>query len=106
MKNERPPQGGGGAVGDPRQDHLTSPAPPNQDPETAGPVPACCLDKRGLARFFGISVRSLDRANALGLLPAPDLVVGRSPPRFSPDTVSRLLRTRPRLPGRGRKSSR
>jgi hypothetical protein len=63
------------------------------------PAPASCLDKRGLARFLGVSVRSLDRANALGLLPAPDLVVGRSP-RWSPDTISRWLRTRPRLPGR------
>jgi hypothetical protein len=63
------------------------------------PAPACCLDKRGLARFLGLSVRSLDRANALGLLPAPDLVVGRSP-RWSPDTILRWLRTRPRLPGR------
>jgi hypothetical protein len=63
------------------------------------PLPTTCVDKRGLARFLGLSVRSLDRANALGLLPAPDLVVGRSP-RWSPDTVSRWLRTRPRLPGR------
>jgi hypothetical protein len=62
-------------------------------------VTACCMDKRGLARFLGLSVRSLDRANALGLLPAPDLVVGRSP-RWSTETISKWLRTRPRLPGR------
>jgi hypothetical protein len=63
------------------------------------PTPTSCVDKRGLARFLGLSVRSLDRANALGLLPCPDLVVGRSP-RWSPETVSKWLRTRPRLPGR------
>jgi hypothetical protein len=58
-----------------------------------------CFTKRTLARYLGLSVRSLDRANALGLLPRPDLVVGRSP-RWSPDTIERWLRTRPRLPGR------
>jgi hypothetical protein len=66
---------------------------------TDASVPPCCLDKRGLARFLGLSIRSLDRANAFGLLPCPDLVVGRSP-RWSPDTISKWLRTRPRLPGR------
>jgi hypothetical protein len=63
------------------------------------PAPTSCVDKCGLARFLGVSVRSLDRANALGLLPCPDLVVGRSP-RWSTETVSKWLRTRPRLPGR------
>jgi hypothetical protein len=58
-----------------------------------------CVDKRGLAEFLLLSVRSLDRANAMGLLPTPDLVIGRSP-RWSTDTISRWLRTRPRLPGR------
>jgi hypothetical protein len=60
---------------------------------------AVCLGKQGFARFLGISVRSLDRANAVGLLPEPDLRVGRSP-RWSPETVTRWLRTRPYLPGR------
>jgi hypothetical protein len=63
------------------------------------PAPASCLDKRGLARFLGLSVRTLDRAKALGLLPCPDLVVGRRP-RWCPDTISKWLRTRPHLPGR------
>src|SRR5262245_61874035 len=58
-----------------------------------------CFDKRRLAYFLGLSVRSLDRANAVGLLPCPDLVVGRSP-RWSPETVHKWLRTHPRLPGR------
>jgi hypothetical protein len=62
-------------------------------------APKFCLDKRGLAQFLGLSVRSLDRANALGLLPRPDLIVGRSP-RYSPDTITKWLRTHPRLPGR------
>jgi hypothetical protein len=70
---------------------------PMGDNDTSAPT--SCLDKRGFAQFLRLSVRSLDRANALGLLPAPDLVVGRSP-RWSPDTISRWLRTRPRLPGR------
>ena len=70
---------------------------PKEDHKT--PLPPSCFDKRGLARFLGLSVRSLDRANALGLLPIPDLTVGRSP-RWSPETVSKWLRTRQRLPGR------
>jgi hypothetical protein len=63
------------------------------------PAPARCYTKRTLAGYLGLSVRSLDRANALGLLPIPDLTVGRSP-RWSPETVSKWLRTRQRLPGR------
>jgi predicted DNA-binding transcriptional regulator AlpA len=59
-----------------------------------------CLDKRGLGRFLGVSVRTLDRAIAAGLLPRPDLTVGRSP-RWAPETISRFLKSRPRLPGRG-----
>ncbi len=74
----------------------TAPAPvqPTQD------APDRCLDKSGLAQYLGVSVRSLDRANAAGLLPRPDLVVGRSP-RWSPDTIKRWLKARPKLPGRG-----
>jgi predicted DNA-binding transcriptional regulator AlpA len=63
-------------------------------------APTCCLDKNGLAQYLGISVRSLDRATAMGLLPQPDLVVGRSP-RWAPDTIKRWLRARPKLSGRG-----
>jgi hypothetical protein len=62
-------------------------------------VAACCFTKKTLAEYLVLSVRSLDRAAALGLLPCPDLIVGRSP-RWSPDTITRWLRTRPRLPGR------
>jgi hypothetical protein len=63
---------------------------------------AVCFDKQRLARFLGISVRSLDRANAAGLLPCPDLVVGRSA-RWSPETIMRWLRSQPRLPSRGKR---
>ncbi len=62
---------------------------------------ARCFTKKTLAEYLGLSVRSLDRANALGMLPCPDLVMGSSP-RWSPGTVQRGLRTRPRLPGRGK----
>jgi len=63
-------------------------------------APDHCVGKAELARYLGISTRTLDRANAMGLLPKPDLVVGRSP-RWSPDTIKRWLRARPKLPGRG-----
>ena len=72
---------------------------PNPVHETDEAALAVCFDKQGLARFLGLSVRSLDRANAMGLLPCPDLVCGRSP-RWSPSTIERWLRTKPRLPGR------
>lgn len=71
-----------------------SPVQPTQEPL------ARCLGKAELARYLGISVRSLDRAIAAGLLPRPDLTIGRSL-RWSPETIHRFLKTRPRLPGRG-----
>ena len=49
---------------------------PSSVPMTDKLGPARCLTKRGLADYLGISVRSLDRAAALGLLPAPDLHIG------------------------------
>ena len=60
---------------------------------------AVCFTTRTLCEWLGISVRSWTRAAAMGLTPAPDLVVGRSP-RWSPSTIQRWLRTKPRLPGR------
>jgi hypothetical protein len=54
---------------------------------------------RTLCQWLGISIRSWTRAASLGLTPAPDLIVGRSP-RWSPSTIERWLKTRPRLPGR------
>src|SRR5262249_5343623 len=57
-----------------------------------------CFTKQTFVRHLALSVRSLDRAAAAGLLPAPDLLVGRSP-RWSPETVAKWLRSKPRLPG-------
>ena len=37
-----------------------------------------CFDKASLARYLGLSVRTLNRIAARGDLPPPDLVVGRS----------------------------
>ena len=58
-----------------------------------------CFTKRTLATYLGLSVRSLDRAAALGLLPTPDLIAGRSP-RWTPGTIEKWLKNHPRLPGR------
>jgi hypothetical protein len=71
------------------------------DPEDSRPVPAppMCFDKRSLARYLDISVRSWDRATAMSLTPAPDLVVGNRS-RWTPQTIEKWLRTHPRLPGR------
>jgi len=59
----------------------------------------CFYTKRTLCEWLQISTRSWDRAAAAGLTPAPDLVCGSSP-RWSPSTVTRWLKSRPRLPGR------
>jgi len=77
----------------------SAPVQPTQD------APDRCLGKSELARYLGLSVRTLDRANAMGLLPRPDLTVGRSP-RWAPETIRKWLRARPKLPGRGREGSR
>jgi hypothetical protein len=64
-----------------------------------GPFPGTrCYTKASLARYLQLSVRTLDRAIALGLLPLPDLVVSRSP-RWTPATIEAWLKNRPRLPG-------
>ena len=68
--------------------------------ETDEAAVAVCFTTRTLCEWLGISIRSWTRAAALGLTPAPDLVVGRSP-RWSPQTIERWLKTRPKLPGRG-----
>jgi hypothetical protein len=59
------------------------------------------LDKARLAAYLGLSYRSLDRCLAVGVLPAPDLTIGRSP-RWLATTIEKWLKSRPRLPGRGR----
>ena len=71
-----------------------SPVQPTRD------APDHCVGKAELARYLGVSIRTLDRAGAEGLLPRPDLVIGRSS-RWSPETIKRWLRARPKLPGRG-----
>ena len=62
---------------------------------------ARCFTKKALAHYLGLSIRSWDRAAAMKLTPAPDLVVGSSP-RWSPATIEKWLRTHPRLPGCGK----
>lgn len=57
-------------------------------------------NKAQFSTRLGISIRSLDRAIAAGVIPAPDLTVGRSP-RWSEKTIEKFLATRPKLPGRG-----
>ena len=65
-----------------------------------GPGP---LSRQGRAgRFLGISVRSLDRAAAAGLLPRPDLTIGRSP-RWAPETIQKLLKSPAEVAGERRK---
>ena len=63
------------------------------------PIGARCYTKKSLAAHLAVSVRSLDRAAAEGLLPEPDLIAGRSP-RWTPETIARWLANHPRLPGR------
>jgi hypothetical protein len=67
------------------RDHAATPGPPDGSADRASvtlsdeAAVVRCYTKKTLAQFLGLSIRSLDRANALGLLPCPDLVVGRSP---------------------------
>ena len=77
----------------------------NPSPEDGPAPPAICYTKATLAAFLELSVRSLDRADAAGLLPAPDLIAGRSP-RWTPTTIERWLKNHPRLPGRRKGASR
>jgi hypothetical protein len=90
--NELPPQ--------PASPDLSSKSPTTSTVHVTDVKPYFTRQK--LAQICVMSTRGLDRAAAMGLLPKPDLVVGRSP-RWSPETVFRWLRTRPHLPGRGRK---
>jgi hypothetical protein len=63
------------------------------------PLPEVCFTKKTICEWLQISTRTWDRLTAAGLTPAPDLVVGKSA-RWSPETVARWLRSKPRLPGR------
>lgn len=62
-----------------------------------------CFTKKTLCDWLAISTRTWDQAAAMGLTPAPDLIVSCSA-RWSPATVEKWLRTHPRLPGRGGKA--
>ena len=77
-----------------------SSAEPHSTHQTEREAVSVCFNKQRLARFLGLSVRSIDRANTAGLLPCPDLICGRSP-RWNPSTIEKWMRTKPRLPGRG-----
>jgi hypothetical protein len=68
-------------------------------PDVSAPLGAPMFTKRTLAQHLSMSVRSLDRAAAMSVLPEPDLIAGRSP-RWSAATIERWLRNCPRLPGR------
>ena len=81
-------------------DPTLSPGTPVSSTELNPADQTGCFDKPSLARYLKLSVRTLDRLAARGVLPPADLVVGRSS-RWSPSTIERWLRTRPRLPGRG-----
>jgi hypothetical protein len=56
------------------------------------------FDKRELAEFLRISVRTLDRLRTGGMLPRADLQSGQSP-RWTQDTIRRWLKTHPRVKG-------
>jgi predicted DNA-binding transcriptional regulator AlpA len=61
-----------------------------------------CFTRQTLARFLNISTRTLDRLAGQGLLPKPDLLVGRAA-RWTPQTIERWLKARPTMPGRRKK---
>jgi len=84
-------------------------SPPAITPDGANPagqtdgwqkVPYC-HNKAQLAERLNISLRSLSRAIAAGVVPDPDLLIGRSP-RWTGRTIEAWLRSKPVLPGRGR----
>ena len=61
---------------------------PSESESDEAAVRACYV-KRTLAQYLSVSIRTLDRAAAMGLLPCPDMTVGRSP-RWSPQTIEQL----------------
>jgi hypothetical protein len=85
----------------PGQEPAATSVDPPSEQMTDGSALARCFDKTRLAAYLGISVRTWDRATAAGETPPPDLLVGGRSARWSPETIGRWLKTRPRLPGRG-----
>lgn len=51
------------------------------------------IDLAGIARVFGVGRRTVERWRAGGMLPPPDLAVGRVK-RWRPSTVARWLEER------------
>ncbi len=71
----------------------------NPVPTTDEAALTCFFTKKTLCEWLQISTRSWDRATAAGLTPAPDLICGSSA-RWSPQTIVKWLKSRPRFPGR------
>jgi hypothetical protein len=92
---------GGRGQDSPAHDANRDPAQGSAD-ATKDRMSLACFDKASLAAYLRLSYRSLDRCGAAGLLPTPDLTLGSSP-RWLPETITRWLKGRPRLPGRGRR---
>jgi hypothetical protein len=81
---------------------------PSPDRPTTSPAPASVgvtddapgsFDKKGLAAHVLLSVRTLDRLAAQGLLPPADLTISGSK-RWLRSTISRWLAGKPKLSGR------
>ena len=89
------------AVGPAQND--TSEQPSSANHAEHAPARYFAHNRAQFSRRVGISIRSFTRAEAAGVIPAPDLMVGRSP-RWSEQTIRAFLASRPRLPGRGGRS--
>jgi predicted DNA-binding transcriptional regulator AlpA len=115
MKHERPRPEAGGAADDPRQDHLTAPAPADKDlPEgtitlaaalqelvellpglkaaidrQAGP-PRMTLRLDEVAASLGVCRRAIERERAAGRFPLPDARLGKVP-LWKPETIQAWL---------------
>jgi hypothetical protein len=94
VKDERPRLEAGGAVGDPRHDHLTAPQPSDTGPvEPAGPVPV--RDKlrwtwSDIEALTGFDRRWMQMEISAGRMPRPDLRAGRRA-GFKPSTITAWL---------------
>jgi predicted DNA-binding transcriptional regulator AlpA len=57
----------------------------------ASPLIEPLLNREALARTLSVSLRTLDRLQASGRLPKPDLVLGPRMPRWRNETIRRWL---------------
>jgi hypothetical protein len=74
-----------------------------QQPDKASEdVMSKCLTRTTFSKFMGWSERTTDRLRAQGLLPPADCLLDDSP-RWRPSTIERLVMSRPKLTGRGRR---